>query len=108
MADTYSNILSGMMDAFASVISNNLNIVMKKLTILNIVLMVPTFVVSFFGMNIPLPFTTIGNRGMVFVGLICLVSTAFAWFMLRDRSPLQRISPNQRKNRKNRKRNNDR
>jgi len=41
------------MDAFASVISNNLNIVMKKLTIVTITLMIPTLVASFFGMNVP-------------------------------------------------------
>lgn len=58
MAHIYSNILSGMMDAFASVISNNLNIVMKFLTSVTIVLSIPTMVASFFGMNVPLP---IGN-----------------------------------------------
>lgn len=56
MADTYSNILSGMMDAFASVISNNLNIVMKFLTSITIVLSLPTMVASFYGMNVALPF----------------------------------------------------
>jgi magnesium transporter len=52
MTHVYSDILSGMMDAFASVISNNLNIVMKKLTIITIALAIPTMVASFFGMNI--------------------------------------------------------
>jgi len=56
MAETYSNILSGMMDAFASIISNNLNIVMKFLTSVTIVLSVPTIVASFYGMNVHLPF----------------------------------------------------
>ncbi len=55
MANIYSNILSGMMDAFASVISNNLNIVMKFLTSITIILMIPTLVASIYGMNIPLP-----------------------------------------------------
>lgn len=53
MAQIYSDIQSGMMDAFASVISNNLNDVMKKLTVISIVLMIPTLVASFFGMNVP-------------------------------------------------------
>jgi magnesium transporter len=53
MAQIYSDIQSGMMDAFASVISNNLNDVMKKLTIISIVLMIPTLVASLFGMNVP-------------------------------------------------------
>ncbi|MFH1352534.1 MAG: magnesium transporter CorA family protein [bacterium] len=56
MADIYSNILSGMMDAFASVISNNLNIVMKFLTSISIILMIPTLIASLYGMNVKLPF----------------------------------------------------
>ena len=56
MANIYSNILSGMMDAFASVISNNLNIVMKFLTSISIILMLPTLIASLYGMNVKLPF----------------------------------------------------
>ncbi|MDR0689000.1 MAG: magnesium transporter CorA family protein [Spirochaetaceae bacterium] len=56
MAKIYSSILTGTMDAFASVISNNLNIVMKRLTIVSIVLMIPTLITSFYGMNVGLPF----------------------------------------------------
>jgi magnesium transporter len=53
MAQIHSDILSGMMDAFASVISNNLNVIMKKLTLISIAIMIPTFVASVFGMNVP-------------------------------------------------------
>lgn len=53
MAQIYSDIQSGMMDAFASVISNNLNVVMKQLTLISIILMIPTLIVSTFGMNVP-------------------------------------------------------
>ncbi len=56
MAETYSSILNGMMDAFASIISNNLNIVMKFLTSITIILSFPTMVSSFFGMNVKIPF----------------------------------------------------
>lgn len=56
MAKIYSDILSGTMDAFASVISNNLNMVMKVLTSITIVMGVPTIIASFFGMNVPVPF----------------------------------------------------
>lgn len=52
MCNIYSSILSGMMDAFASIISNNLNIVMKVLTSLTIVMAIPTIVSSFYGMNV--------------------------------------------------------
>lgn len=55
MANIYSDILSGMMDAFASVISNNLNIVMKILTSITIIITIPVLVTSFYGMNIKLP-----------------------------------------------------
>ena len=50
-----SNILSSMMDAFASIISNNLNGVMKILASITIVLALPTMIASFFGMNVRLP-----------------------------------------------------
>jgi magnesium transporter len=56
MANIYSSILSGTMDAYASVISNNLNIVMKFLTSFTIILSIPTMVASFFGMNVDVPF----------------------------------------------------
>jgi magnesium transporter len=56
MANIYSNILSGMMDAFASVISNNLNVVMKRLTSISLILMIPTLVASLYGMNVALPY----------------------------------------------------
>ncbi|MEN0647720.1 magnesium transporter CorA family protein [Caldifermentibacillus hisashii] len=56
MADTYTNILSSMMDAFASVISNNVNNVMKLLTSITIIMAIPTMVASFYGMNVAIPF----------------------------------------------------
>lgn len=61
MANIYSGILSGTMDAFASVISNNLNIVMKFLATITIVMSIPTMVASFYGMNV-------NPAGMPFAG----------------------------------------
>lgn len=55
MTSINAEILSSMMDAFASIISNNLNVVMKALAALTIVLNVPTIVASFYGMNVALP-----------------------------------------------------
>lgn len=52
MANIYSSIISGMMDAFASVISNNLNVIMKVLTSLTILLTLPNIVFGFYGMNV--------------------------------------------------------
>ncbi len=53
MAQIYSDIQSGTMDVFASVISNNLNGVMKQLTSISIILMIPTLIASLYGMNVP-------------------------------------------------------
>jgi magnesium transporter len=52
MVQIYSDIQSGMMDTFASVISNNLNVVMKRLTSVSIILMIPTLISSIYGMNV--------------------------------------------------------
>jgi magnesium transporter len=52
MANIYSGILSGIMGAFASVISNNLNLVMKFLATVTIVMAIPTMIASFYGMNV--------------------------------------------------------
>ena len=56
MSNVYTNILNGTMDAYGSIISNNLNITIRRLTLITIVLMVPTLVASFYGMNIDMPF----------------------------------------------------
>ena len=55
-AEVYSNILASLMDARASIVSNNLNVLMKTLNIITISIMVPTLVVSIFSMNVVLPF----------------------------------------------------
>jgi len=55
MSNVHTNILGGTMEAYASIISNNMNAVVNRLTIITITLMVPTLVYSFYGMNVPLP-----------------------------------------------------
>lgn len=83
MADTYSNILFGVMDAFSSVTSNNLNIVMKKLAIINLVMMAPTLVTSFFGMNVKLPFESLkGYWPVIWISLVCLVTVFLSYWIL--------------------------
>jgi magnesium transporter len=69
MCAIYRNILSGTMDAFASVISNNLNIVMKVLTTLTIVLSIPTLIASLWGMNVNVPFAGLANGFWLVVGI---------------------------------------
>jgi magnesium transporter len=85
MTNISTNILSGMMDAFASIISNNLNGVMKFLAAITIVLSMPTMIASFFGMNVHLP---LESHPMAFVGIILfavIVSLFIAYiFVKRD------------------------
>lgn len=79
MASIYSSILSSMIEAFGSVISNNLNIVMWRLTIVTIILAIPTMVFSFYGMNTgDLPFA---EYTWIPTG-IALVLTALVSFIL--------------------------
>ncbi len=61
MATVYTNILNGTMDAFGSIISNNLNTILKRLTSITIILMVPTLIASIFGMNVKLPYDSSPN-----------------------------------------------
>jgi len=56
MANTYTNILSSTLDAFASIISNNQNEVLKRLATLTIFLSVPVLIASIYGMNVPIPY----------------------------------------------------
>jgi len=70
MANIYSSILSGTMDTFASIISNNLNVVMKFLTSITIIMAIPTMVASFFGMNVQLPFGLESNTPYAFWGIL--------------------------------------
>jgi len=67
MTNIQTNILNGLMDAFASIISNNLNGIMKFLASITIVLSIPSIVVGFYGMNVPLPMQ---GHVLAFVGVL--------------------------------------
>ncbi|AMC94108.1 magnesium transporter [Erysipelothrix larvae] len=74
MSNIYANILSGTMDAFASIISNNLNIVMKVLTSLTIVMAIPNIVFGFYGMNVMnLPYASLWWMPLIVTSLLCIV-----------------------------------
>ena len=77
MCGIYSNVLSGTMDAFASIISNNLNIVMKGLTSVTIVMAIPNMIFGMYGMNVPdLPFPFFWTAilfTVVFMGIVAVV-----------------------------------
>ena len=83
MANIYSSILTGTMDAFASVISNNLNIVMKFLTSVTIVMAIPTMISSFFGMNVSLPLA--GQFSFWIIVVISLALCIITGFVLYKR-----------------------
>ncbi|MCL6587964.1 MAG: magnesium transporter CorA family protein [Anoxybacillus sp.] len=85
MAEVYSSILSGMMDAFASVISNNLNIVMKFLTAITIVISLPTMVASFYGMNVPIPYQNSPHAFLTAMLISALLSSATAFLFWKKR-----------------------
>ena len=76
MVDMHRSILEGMMDGFASIINNNLNLVMKFLAAITIILSIPTMLASFWGMNVPVPGA--GNPyGFLIVMAISALATIF-------------------------------
>lgn len=85
MTNIYSSILNGMMGVFASIISNNLNIVMKSLTIVTIALSVPTMISGFFGMNV---INYLGNSPLAFPGIVLgavVLSVLTSFFLIKSR-----------------------
>lgn len=82
MTEIYSNILASTMDFFASVISNNLNIVMKVLASVTILMSIPTMISGIMGMNIVFPFNTDSiNTFYVITLLTLLICGTVAWIL---------------------------
>ncbi|MDD4219829.1 MAG: magnesium transporter CorA family protein [Sphaerochaetaceae bacterium] len=90
MANIYASILTGTMDAFASVISNNLSFIMRRLTVISIAFMFPTFLVGYYGMNVELPFA---NNHFMMYGIIgiSLIAGFGSAFVLSDRRTRKRV-----------------
>ena len=84
MSKIYSDILSGTMDAYASIISNNVNSVMKFLAAITIVLSLPTMLASFWGMNVNVPFAQ-SPYGFFFLLLASVILCILAAFWLKKR-----------------------
>lgn len=78
----YTQILAGMLDSFESIISNNVNDIMKKMTGISIVLMIPTLVASFYGMNVEISY---GNHAWVLPAIVCasLCLSGIVYWLLR-------------------------
>lgn len=83
MVNISGSILSSMMDAFASIISNNMNIVMKFLTSMTIVMSIPTIVTSYFGMNVPIPLADQNWAYLGIIGLFLVISIIVIVIFLR-------------------------
>ena len=86
MSKIYSDILSGTMDAYASIISNNLNVVMKFLAAITIVLSLPTMLASFWGMNfVNMPFMNNPYGFWILIGISIIIAGISAiWLKRRD------------------------
>lgn len=84
-ANIYSNILTRMVDSYASVISNNMNNIMKQMTSISIILMIPTLIASLYGMNVPNGLEE-SRFGIWILLLISFILTAFGIFLFRRRS----------------------
>ena len=98
MCNIYRDILSGTMDAYASVISNNLNVVMKLLAVITLVISVPTLIASLWGMNVWVPFADLGFWGFAAVLGICVVVTVVvSVFIIRSSNSIRIKTSRQRK-----------
>lgn len=85
MANIYTNILSSTMDAFASIISNNLNLVMKRLTSITIVLTFPVLVASVYGMNVEIPFAHSAHAFYIPIVLSIVISVIMSWYFMKKK-----------------------
>jgi magnesium transporter len=84
-AEIYSNILASLMDARASIVGNNLNILMKNLNLITIGIMVPTLVVSIFSMNVPIPMQQRTHAFWIVLALALLSWVGVVWWWKRWR-----------------------
>lgn len=79
--NVYSDILTGTMDAFASIISNNVNAIMKRMASLSITLMIPTLIASFYGMNVDVHLDSFPHAFITILIFSVVLSTiTFVWF----------------------------
>lgn len=85
MANIYTNILSSTLDAFASIIANNQNQVLKRLAVITIVLTLPVLVSSIYGMNVPIPYADSPFAFYIPVGLSLVISLAIGYFFLKKK-----------------------
>lgn len=85
MANIYTNILSSTLDAFASIIANNQNEVLKRLSVITIVLTFPVLVASIYGMNVPIPYAGSPFAFYIPVFLSLAISLIIGWSFLKKK-----------------------
>ncbi|MBF0119795.1 MAG: magnesium transporter CorA family protein [Desulfobacterales bacterium] len=83
LAGIYSNILASLMDARASIVGNNLNVLMKRLNIITIGIMLPTLIVSVFSMNVPIPLSEHTWAFWIIIGSSLAAVLGFVYFWRR-------------------------
>lgn len=90
MATIYSGILSGLMDAYASVISNNMNVIMKFLAVVTIVLSIPNIIFGAYGMNVNgagMPFASWPGGFWIIIAISLIISALAAFLLRKLRTP---------------------
>ena len=85
MANIYTNILSSTLDAFASVINNNMNNVLKRLTSITIILSLPALVTSIYGMNVPIPYSDKPHAFYIPLILSVGISIVISWYFMKKK-----------------------
>jgi len=85
MANIYTNILSSTLDAFASIINNNMNNVLKRLTSITIILSLPALVTSIYGMNVPIPYAKSPYAFYIPLVLSLGISIVIGWYFMKKK-----------------------
>jgi len=85
MANIYTNILSSTLDAFASIINNNMNNVLKRLTSITIILSLPALVTGIYGMNVPIPYSNSHYAFYIPILLSVGISIVISWYFMKKK-----------------------
>ena len=85
MANIYTNILSSTLDAFASIINNNMNLVLKRLTSITIILSLPALVTGIYGMNVPIPSANSNYAFYIPILLSIGISIIISWYFMKKK-----------------------
>lgn len=102
MCNIFRDILSGTMDAYASVISNNLNVVMKLLAVITLIISVPTLIASLWGMNVGVPFEGKSWGFWIVIGISVVITAVVSIFLFRMANSIRIKTPKEIKRKRRR------